>query len=119
MSQTKQSLMQLCSIQPGATHDYKDEWQADRFLLTDKMFAMLGTNKEGTPIITLKCDPDKAVQLREEYPFITPGYYMNKTHWNSIPHDAPLSTAEWTQMIQHSHACVFWKLPKKVREQLQ
>lgn len=69
---------------PFAKTDFKAEWQASRLLLDGKMFGLLGTNKAGNPILTVKLLPEDGELLREQYEAITSGYYMNKTHWNSI-----------------------------------
>ncbi|MBC1973854.1 MmcQ/YjbR family DNA-binding protein [Listeria booriae] len=62
----------------GATHDYKEEWTADRYFVGEKIFAMLGTNKEGRDILTVKVEPSQGEILRTENPAIIPGYHMNK-----------------------------------------
>lgn len=71
----------------GVEMDFKLEWDAFRFLLFHKMFAMLGYNKEREPILTLKLPPEEGAWYREEYDFITEGYYMNKVHWISVRYE--------------------------------
>lgn len=78
-----------------------------------KMFAMMGGDATRKPIITLKCEPSRAEELRETYEGIIPGYYMNKTHWNSIYMDANISEDLLENLIQHSYDLVFAKLTKK------
>ena len=68
----------------AAYTDYKVAWGATRLLLDDKMFGMLGQDKAGKRILTVKLKPEDGELLREEYAEIVPGYYMNKVHWNSV-----------------------------------
>lgn len=114
----KEKLHSFCLTLTGATHDYQTDWQADRYHVGGKMFAMIGGDSEGKPIITLKCEPNHAEELRETYEDIIPGYYMNKTHWNSIYLDADLSADLLERLIQHSYDLVFEKLPKKAQKQI-
>lgn len=114
----KRALEEHCLQLNGATHDFKEEWNAHRYLIGEKMFAMIGTEASGKPIISLKCDPSRAEVLRESYYGIIPGYYLNKTHWNSIYLDAELPESLWEKLIIHSYELVFQKLPKKLREEI-
>jgi predicted DNA-binding protein (MmcQ/YjbR family) len=82
----------------------------------NKMFALMPLF--GDLSINLKCDPEKAIELREEYPFVIPGYHMNKKLWNTIQlenqnFDSKL-LLEW---IDDSYDLVYQKLPKKLKEQ--
>ena len=71
----------------GVEMDFKLEWDAFRFLMFGKMFAMLGTNQQQLPILTLKLLPQEGAWYREEYDEISEGYYMNKIHWISIRYE--------------------------------
>ncbi|MEG0259510.1 MAG: MmcQ/YjbR family DNA-binding protein [Lysinibacillus sp.] len=114
----KEELQQYCLSLTGVTHDYQPEWQADRYHVGEKMFAMMGTDAAGKAVITLKCEPSRAEELRETYEGIIPGYYMNKTHWNSIYVDADLSNDFVEKLILHSYELVFSKLTKKLQNQI-
>jgi len=105
----------FCLKQQGATHDYKEEWQADRYHIGGKMFAMMGGDATRKLIITLKCEPSRAEELRETYEGIIAGYYMNKTHWNSIYLDANIPNDLLETLIQQSYELVFEKLTKKAK----
>lgn len=107
-----------CLSLTGAQKDFKEEWGATRYLLSDKMFAMVGGDKEGRGIVSLKLKPENGLMLREAYPDITPGYYLNKTHWNSIYLEGAVPDDLLKQMIQESHELVFNGLSKKIKEQL-
>ncbi|MEP6468116.1 MAG: MmcQ/YjbR family DNA-binding protein, partial [Parafilimonas sp.] len=65
-----------------------------------------------------KCDPEKAIELREEYKAIRPGYHMNKKHWNTVVIDGSISTKVIKEMIDDSYDLIFQSLPKKLREEL-
>ena len=78
-----------------------------------KIFALI--NLDADPSINLKCDPDRAIDLREANPAIIPGYHMNKKHWNTIVLDGSLSKALIMEMIDHSYDLVFQSLPRKQR----
>lgn len=76
------------------------------FKVKDKMFLLTGL--ESDPLqFNVKCDPDKAIELREEYPeSVLPGYHMNKKHWNTVIVDGILSRKQLKEMIDHSYALV-------------
>lgn len=112
----KETLQAFCLSLQGATHDYQPEWQADRYHIGGKMFAMMGGDVDRKPVITLKCDPQRAEELREMHEEIIPGYYMNKTHWNSIYLDADIPSSFVEELIEHSYQLVFHKLTKKAQQ---
>ena len=83
------------------------------FKVHNKMFALFSLEKD--PLrINLKCEPEKAIELREEYWQVTPGYHSNKKHWNTVIIDQlPLNqVCEW---IEYSYNLVWEKLPKKLK----
>ena len=63
----------------------------------------------------LKCDPDLALDLRDRYEQVTPGYHMNKRHWNTVEIDTGIPDAELRKMIDHSYELVVKSLPKPAR----
>jgi predicted DNA-binding protein (MmcQ/YjbR family) len=65
--------------------------------------------------INLKCDPERSLELREDYEAITPGYHMNKRHWNTVVLDGSVPTALVRELIGHSYDLVARALPKKKR----
>ena len=85
------------------------------FKVCNKMFLLIALD-DG--FITLKCDPDKAVELRERYPAVTPGYHMNKEQWNTVALDDSVPLPLIFEWIDDSYALVVQKLPKKLRETL-
>lgn len=110
---------------PGATRDYKEEWQWMRYQVGGRLFAALlhpGQQYDamyaGRDLLTLKCDPMEAEFLREQYPEILPGFYTDKRCWNSVDLSGELPEALIRQMCTQSYHLVFEKLPKKRREEI-
>ncbi len=88
------------------------------FKVMNKIFLLVSLN--ANPLqFNAKCDPDKAEELREEYPAIKPGYHMNKTHWNTVIVNGSLSTKLIKEMIDDSYDLIVQSLPKKAREELK
>lgn len=82
-----------------------------------KMFA-LTSQREPYPTFNLKCDPEQALILREAFPAVTPGYHMNKRHWNTISLDGSLSLEDLQRMVDHSYELVVRSLTKADRVSL-
>ena len=81
-----------------------------------KMFALVAP--ESPPSVSLKCNPVLATMLRETYPAVTPGYHLNKRHWNTVVVDGSIPTNELLEWITHSYALVVKGLPKRDRDEL-
>jgi predicted DNA-binding protein (MmcQ/YjbR family) len=79
------------------------------FKVAGKMFALTGLD-EGFRI-NLKCDPEKAIELREQHPGVLPGYHMNKQHWNTIIVDGSVSDEKLIEWIDHSYELIVASLP--------
>jgi predicted DNA-binding protein (MmcQ/YjbR family) len=76
------------------------------FKVLGKMF--LSLRLDSIPLrFNVKCDPDRAMELREQYPCIIPGYHMNKKHWNSVIVDNTLTAKQLKEQIDHSYNMVF------------
>ncbi len=87
------------------------------YKVAGKMFALLMIDE--TPVrLNLKCDPDRALELRDRHDAILPGYHMNKRHWNTLLLDGSLKPDLVRDLIAHSYELVVAGLPKKVREGL-
>lgn len=82
-----------------------------------KMFATL-TLEAGLARINLKCDPDEALALRDQYPAVQPGYHMNKKHWNTVLLDGTLNATQLERMIDNSYQLVVDNLPTDERMRL-
>lgn len=82
-----------------------------------KMFALVAEGAD--PLwINLKCDPDEALFLRDIYPAVTPGYHMNKRHWNTVVLDGVVPEAELWRMVDDSYRLVVAGLPRRIRDAL-
>ncbi len=82
-----------------------------------KMFALIPLDNPETQI-TLKCDPERAISLREEFSAITSAWHFNKKHWNTVFIDPMISRDFLCELIIHSYALVVAGLPRKLREAL-
>lgn len=105
-----------CLAKKGATEDFPFGDGVPVYKVLDKMFALVGL--EGGLRITLKCDPDKALLLREMYPAVQGGYYMNKRHWNTVTIDGSIPDDELLAMIDDSYRLVVKGLKKAERDSL-
>jgi len=108
----------------GAVKDYKAEWGWHRYLINGKMFAATcQPGPEHRPydcreLLTLKCEPLLAAALRDEYPDIIPGFYMDKRNWNSIYLDGAVPDAVLRGLCDQSYELVFAKLTKKAQQEI-
>lgn len=82
-----------------------------------KMFATIGFKNE-IGQMNLKCDPERALELRDEWEAIIPGYHMNKKHWNTLLLDESLPGDLVAELIRHSYDLVVRGLPAKLRKSL-
>lgn len=86
------------------------------FRVMGKIFALAPVSVFAT--VNLKCDPERAIELRERYAGILPGYHMNKQHWNTVDVTGGVPEPLVRELVDHSYALVRASLPKKVRETL-
>src|SRR5438045_2549889 len=87
------------------------------FKVKVKMFVLLAL-MEVPARVNLKCDPDLALELRDRYEQVTPGYHMNKKHWNTVELSGGIPESEMRKMIDHSYDLVVQSLPKAKRAKL-
>ena len=111
-----ETIREYCITKKEVSESFPFDESTLVFKVFDKMFALLSL--EGDSNLNLKCDPEWAVELREKYSFITPGYHMNKQHWNSIDLVETGSEKLIFEMIDHSYQLVVNKLPSSKREQI-
>src|SRR5438876_4046827 len=88
------------------------------FKVAGKIFALAALD-EIPATVNLKCDPDVALELRDRYEQIQPGYHMNKKHWNTVGIESGIPDAEVRKMIDHSYELVTQSLPKAERKKLE
>ena len=105
-----------CLSKKAAEEDYKQEWDAVRYTVRGKMFALVGNDGEGRPIISVKHTPERGEELREKYTDINPGYYLNKTLWSSVFLNGNVPEVVLKQMLDESYELIFNSLPKKVQK---
>lgn len=110
-------LREYCIAKDGATESFPFGEETLVFKVGGKIFALLDIESRPTTI-NLKCDPERAVLLREEFSVVKPGYHMNKKHWNTITVNSSIRSSDLQEWIDHSYDLVRKSLPKAVRDQL-
>jgi predicted DNA-binding protein (MmcQ/YjbR family) len=99
---------------PQTTEEQPFGPDADVYKVAGKIFAIISPD-ETRPAISLKCDPVIALELREEYESVLPGYHLNKSHWNTVMLNGEVPDSELKKMISHSYEQVVNGLPKSLR----
>ncbi len=107
-----------CLAKKGAEEDYKKEWDAIRYSVRGKMFALVGNDGEGKAIISIKHDPEYGRELREKYKDMIPGYYLNKAHWSSMYLLGNVPEEVLKQLLDGSYELIFNSLSKKVQNEI-
>lgn len=107
-----EELYEICMSIKGAEDTFPFDDVSLVFKVMGKMFALLPLDTDSLQI-TLKCDPDTAVELREQYTCVEAAYHFNKKYWNTIYVDGTMSKEEIVRWVNHSVAEVIKKLPKK------
>src|SRR5678815_1864690 len=102
---------EYCLKKPGVTEGTPFGPEHVVFKVGGKMFALLAF-EEVPPTANLKCDPDRALDLRDRYEEVRAGYHMNKRHWNTVEIESGIPDIELRKMIDHSYELVLKKLPK-------
>ncbi|MTD37645.1 hypothetical protein GIX45_03135 [Erwinia sp. CPCC 100877] len=119
MTELRQYLKEA-AVWPGASVVFREDWCCDYFSVEQKCFCMLGENGAGDWVMTVKGLPEKNELLREQYADVLPGYYANKTHWNSFYlENSSFSKEQLAGFLRESYELVFSKLPKKVQQKYQ
>lgn len=101
----------------GVTEEFPFDEVTLVFKIGGKMFALLPLNHIPTRI-NLKCDPERAIELREKYPFIVSGFHMHKKHWNSVIVENDTDEKLLKELVDHSFSLVYDALPKKIKAEL-
>ena len=111
---TAERLRERCLALAGASEEFPFGDEVSVFKVGGKMFAL--SHLDGEPLqLSVKCDPELAVQLRSAYAAITPGYHLNKRHWNTITLDGSVPDAMVTDLLGDSYDLVVASLPKARR----
>ncbi|GAB5522096.1 MAG: MmcQ/YjbR family DNA-binding protein [Rhodothermales bacterium] len=112
---TFDTLRTYCLAKPGTTEDCPFGPDVLVFRVMGKMFALTNIEKL---TVNLKCDPERALELRATYEAVRPGYHMNKTHWNTVDIRSDLPGDEVRDLIDHSYDLVAASLKRADREAL-
>ncbi|HEY9184772.1 MAG TPA: MmcQ/YjbR family DNA-binding protein [Salegentibacter sp.] len=108
-----------CISKKGVTEELPFGPDTLVFKVMGKMFALAALDK--VPLfVNLKCDPERAMELRETYEsHILPGYHMNKKNWNSLILDGQINPSLVFELTDHSYDLVVQGLPKKLQQELE
>jgi predicted DNA-binding protein (MmcQ/YjbR family) len=111
---------EYCLSKKGVTEHFPFDEDTLVFKVGGKMFALssLLQWEKGSPSMNLKCDPERAQELRAEYDAIQPGFHMSKVHWNTIAVNSDVSNALLKELIDHSYELVFKSLTKKIQNEI-
>lgn len=110
-----EELRDYCLGKPAVTESFPFGEDTLVFKVADKVFLLTGLD---SPSFNVKCDPEWAVELREQYSEVLPGFHMNKKHWNTVHTDGALTNKQLREMIDHSYNLVFASLPKKLQAEI-
>jgi predicted DNA-binding protein (MmcQ/YjbR family) len=113
-----EQLRNYCLSKPGADETLPFGPDTLVYKVGARVFLLVGLDSEDLRF-NVKCDPDKAIELREEFSCVLPGYHMNKKHWNTIVVDGSVSSRQLKDWIDHSYELVVESLPKKVRDEFK
>jgi predicted DNA-binding protein (MmcQ/YjbR family) len=105
-------IREYCLSKPGAEETLPFGPDTLVYKARGKAFLLTGLDSEDLRF-NVKCDPDRALELREEYPCVLPGYHMNKKHWNTIVVDGSVPVKQLREWIDHSYELVTSGAKKK------
>jgi predicted DNA-binding protein (MmcQ/YjbR family) len=111
---------EYCLSKKGVTEHFPFDEDTLVFKVGGKMFALssLLQWEKGAPSVNLKCDPERAQELRAEYDAIQPGFHMSKIHWNTIAINQDVTDVLLKELIDHSYDLVFKSLTKKIQMEI-
>lgn len=105
-----------CLQKPGVEESFPFDNQTLVFKVGGKIFALIDI--ESSDRLNVKCDPEQAIELRERYDAVIPGYHMNKKHWNTLILNLDFSDKKILHCVDESYSLVFKSLPKKVKDEI-
>jgi len=111
-----EELRDYCIQKKGVTESFPFDDKVLVFRVMNKMFALV--NVEISDSVNLKCDPEKTIELREEFMGIIEGYHMSKKHWNTVLIESDVNRLLLLELIDHSYNLIVSKLTKKEKEAL-
>jgi predicted DNA-binding protein (MmcQ/YjbR family) len=115
-----QNYYEYCLSKKGVTEHFPFDEDTLVFKVGGKLFALASLSQweKGEPRVNLKCDPDKAQELRAQYNEIQPGYHMSKIHWNTIAVNQTVTDKMIYELIDHSYNLVFKSLTKNSQAEI-
>ena len=115
-----EQLYDYCLSKKGVTEHFPFDEDTLVFKVGGKMFCLTSLKdwENGTPSLNLKCDPERALELRAEYDAITAGYHMSKVHWNTVAFHSDVDDKMMRELINHSYELVFKSLTKKIQNEI-
>ena len=115
-----QQLYEFCLSKKGVTEHFPFDEDTLVFKVGGKMFCLTSLQEweKGNPSLNLKCNPERALELREQYEAVKPGWHMSKVHWNTVRFHGDVSDKMMCELINHSYELVFSSLTKKVKEEI-
>lgn len=108
-------LRDYCMMKAFTTESFPFDEVTLVFKVMNKMFAIVPLDEEEKRV-NLKCEPARALELRDNYEAVQPGWHMNKAHWNTVYLERDLPDKEIRKLIDHSYDLILASLPKKRRE---
>ncbi|MCK5764367.1 MAG: MmcQ/YjbR family DNA-binding protein [Bacteroidales bacterium] len=111
-----EELREYCLSKKGTTESFPFDETTLVFKVMNKMFAV--TDLEKGLSVSIKCDPELAINLRERYPAVMPAWHFNKVHWNNVIIDGSVDVSLIREWIDHSYDLIVSKLPKKDKKVL-
>jgi predicted DNA-binding protein (MmcQ/YjbR family) len=118
ISMNVEQIREYCISKSAVTEGFPFNETALVFKVAGKMFALLDLSEEARGL-TLKCDPELAIELREQHSEVTPAYHFNKQHWNGVSLRGSISNNQLKGWIDHSYTIVVDSLPKSKIDTLQ
>jgi predicted DNA-binding protein (MmcQ/YjbR family) len=114
---TLEDVREFCLTLAGVTEELPFGPDTLVFKVMGKVFAIAPLDTDVLSV-NLKCQPEKALELRERYAAIQPGYHMNKQHWNTVYADGSISNKMMKELILHSYELVVHALPVRLKKEL-
>jgi predicted DNA-binding protein (MmcQ/YjbR family) len=111
-----EQVREYCLSKKGVTEELPFDEESPVYKVMGKIFLIASLTPPFS--INIKCDPEKAVDLRERYPAVTPGYHMNKLHWNTVEIEGTVRNSLIEEWIDHSYELVVKGLSKSLKEEL-
>ncbi|MES2427048.1 MAG: MmcQ/YjbR family DNA-binding protein [Bacteroidota bacterium] len=111
-----EELRDHCLEKPGVTEGFPFGEDTLVFKVAGKIFLLIGLEQGDR--FNVKCDPELAVELRERYTEVQPGYHMNKKMWNTVFMNGTLTRKQLLEMVDHSYEQVVKSLPKKIQAEI-